>query len=337
MLPTAAALEVLEAKFGMSALSESGEVTVICQNCHHRGMTPDKAGHLGLNIGKNVGYCVRCGWSCGNLQEWLSKIGVDVTALIFNTHNEVFAIFKEDQEPPELKSQNLPLPFGTRTMGERDWATPGNIFAESLRQKNLTWDVCQYWPITLCEQGFYAGYVIFPFVEGEDIVYWQGRAALDDLKLRKINPSKKNCKLGKKSWLYGYSLCSRGCHLYLVEGTLDQISLQWFLWQTYGPDHVAVAIQGTSLSFPHPEDHYLNSQFGQILALKPASVTFVFDADAYDKAKAISAICTRCGVDSKCARILGKDPNESSPADIKSAIEGNEWSWASLALGNAKF
>jgi hypothetical protein len=301
-------------------------------------MSADTGGHLGLNLERNVGHCVRCDWGTKNLREWLLKNGVDpgqfITISDFSLG--IFDSFVQKKQLAEYRTQALDLPRNTVQLDPQDWESD-DPYAGSLIKKRLTYDEVQYWPLGACRSGYFEGYVIFPFIEDNTVVYWQGRAINPEAKLRKLNPRKQDCSLGKSHWLYGYPFAQREHHLYLVEGTLDQISLQNWLWKNKGLDHTALAINGTSLSFPHEDQHPLNSQFGQIVALKPSSLTFMFDADAYHKAEGLAQVCSMAGISSKAGRLVGKDPNDTDHQDLSAAVSANGFEWMQLALQRARY
>jgi hypothetical protein len=49
-------------------------------------------------------------------------------------------------------------------------------------------------------------YVIFPFFEDDEVVYWQGRHISPEARLRKFNPPADIAPMGKSYWLYNMEM-----------------------------------------------------------------------------------------------------------------------------------
>jgi len=316
MLPTPALIETLDKRFGGSWLSNDGEqINVICPHCHKRGMSPDLSGHLGLNFKINKAHCVRCDWGFGDLGKYLSGHGVAQTINLSDVTRDIHQVlaYKDAKlTKPDLQVSEVEFPsYFERIAKDQD-----DKFTASLYKKGLDmWDIQKH-RLCYADSGWYDDYVIFPFIEDGEIVYWQGRAAakklLEDPKKKKKNPSDKECPLGKANWLYGCQFLRKRCTIYLCEGSLDQISLQRFLWEKYGLDggHYAVSLQGTALSFPSETKHPYNSQWGKIRWYEPAEVIVVFDDDAWKKAMALAELLCRTGLTARYAKLSNGDPNE---------------------------
>lgn len=327
MLPTTSMLDTLERRFGLTWLSHGGDqINVRCPYCHKRGMREDASGHLGINTRLNKAHCVRCGWGHGNAASWLEKFDIHITVSVVDVIRETDSLKKIfDKKKVQFDSTTTPLPkeFSRITKDQND------SFTESLTRKGISIGQMLSNGIGYCESGAYDGYVIFPFLEDGEVVYFQGRAAYPDLlsdpKKKKKNPESRN-GMGKNAWLYGIHRAKKGCKMVLVEGTLDQISAQSFFDRNY--DNVTVvSIQGTSLSFPSPDRHPLNSQWGKIAYFDPEEVMVMLDDDAYKKAVELSNILSLTGFRSRAIRVIGGDPNEVSRLEdgddrLKKAVEG---------------
>jgi hypothetical protein len=162
---------------------------------------------------------------------------------------------------------------------------------------------------------------MFPYLEDEVFVYYQGRAAWKELAdnpaKSKYNPSAKEAPLGKSSWLYGVDDAVIGGDMYLVEGTLDRISLHDFLQGEFGPESFALGLSGSDLGYTKPGVHPLNTQFGKISALQPRNISicldgpkFKGDPGAYAKAVAIAKELRECGFQARAVKLPFGDPNE---------------------------
>ena len=324
-------LDSLERRFGLTWLSHNGDqINVRCPYCHRRGMTEDKSGHLGINTAINKVHCIRCDWGHGNAMAWLEKFDVHIAVNVVDVMREVDDL-KRIFEVRKLRFDPsvTPVPRGFRriSMGQDD------VFTDSLRAKGLTVEQMVKHGVGFCEEGKYDGYVIFPFYEEDVQVYFQGRAAyaglLADPKTKKKNPPSVD-GMGKNAWLYGIQRAFKGCRLVLVEGTLDQISLQEFFDQEGDADTVVVSLQGTSMSFPDPARHPLNSQWGKLAYFKPSEVLTLLDSDAFKKAEELAKIIGMTGFKSRAVRLYDGDPNEvfkrpDGASILRAAINGSEF------------
>jgi hypothetical protein len=301
------------------------EVLVNCDWCPRLGKGEDGSGvsargHLSLNFDKNVGRCHRCGFSIANLRKYLLK------KHIVAPYRGVQERLKDDEpRKAEYREQVIRLPAGCLPISGDDrqsWS-----FAESLYEKNISPEQIVAAQVHYATDGKAAGYCVFPFFEDEELVYWQGRAAwqqlLDNPRTKKRNPFDETI-MGKSSWLYGVDDCTVGGDLFLCEGTLDRISLHDFVREELGPQAAAVSLQGTSLGFPSEGDHWLNTQFGKIIALEPRSICVLFDPDAYQVARRLADELQQCGFNAYAGRMPDhRDPNEAAldPDALRTAIQ----------------
>lgn len=324
MLPGPELLNALASKFDQVWLASEGrEIMVTCPNCHFRGMSRDKSGHLALNFGKNVAHCVRCDWGHRDLRDWLKKWQLGVHIPMGNRSiMELMAPVKKAEEP---EFQELTFPDNCRPMSVRDTSTD---FGKSLMAKGLDPEDWIEAGAHACGGGWLDGFVLFPFYERGRLVYWQARAAREDIppERRKQNPAKVH--LGKSHWLYGFDHnLPRGREVTLTEGTLDKISAQKYL-RSKG-DNIAVSLQGTALSFPTEEGHPHNSQFGKLMLLTPSKVWVMFDPDAYEKAKGLASTLQVCGLNAEAVKLTEQegDPNEAGNEGIGAAMSRSAASW----------
>jgi hypothetical protein len=320
MLPSASLIDLLELKFGLVHISGAGdEIYVKCPFCHKRGWGEDTSGHFAINFAKNVAHCVKCDAGVGGVRSWLkSSYSVSLVLPMHELSQDIKRLkagLTGEIKSPNFKKQQVLLPNGVVRLKEKHWVD-SNPFSESLMKKRISLRESMMNSLCFAKSGELNGHVVFPFIEDGKVVYYQGRAATKHALTRKYNPSKSKIPLGKNSWLYGYDNVKKGSKIYLVEGTLDKISLQTFLETTFGEGHYGVATQGTILSFPSSNEHLLNSQFGQLLAKEPSSVCVLFDPDAYHKAKSLASLLTMCGLNAYAGSIGSGDPNELASNEV---------------------
>lgn len=315
MLPTPRIIESLQAIFSIVYAAETDEIAVNCPYCTYRKMSEDKTGHLHLNFVKNAAHCVKCDWGHPNLRDWLKSKNFD-GILPLPRPSELFV----KPEPKPYQLQSAALPRGCSLMSRIDQ----DEFAQSLLDKNLDPDDWVNARCFKCTSGKHQGYVIFPFYENNNLVYWQGRAAWEGL-IRKANPSKSELALGRASWLYGWQPdIPPGSHIHLCEGTLDKISAEKFVRKHYGEDHFVFALQGTAFSFPDGIIHPLNTQFGKLSSIQPSDVNILFDPDAIYKAKGLAKQLQLCDFEVSVSELVNGDPNEVSDEELKGALD-NDW------------
>lgn len=320
LLPGPAVLEELERHFGAAWLDSNGsQINVGCPFCHLRGMSEDTSGHLGLNFEKDAAHCVRCDWGRRGLRAWLRQRGITQAIGDIRKSFEGMTAGKKKAEI-EFKHTAVELPPDSFLINSAEYEVE-SVFAKSLKSKGISLQESERHHLHGCDRGRVKGYVIFPFFEHSEIVYWQGRACDPDAKLRKYNPSVSEAPLGKSYWLYGFEKLQPGCHIALVEGSLDVITTQSFLSSEKGDDHVAIGLSGTAMSFPDENTHPLNTQFGKIAAIRPSSITVMFDNDAYKKGVILADILCSCGFNARAVEVLSKDPNETKPDEFRAILE----------------
>lgn len=349
MFLTPSFIERLSEKFGGDVHMASGgrEVIVLCPFCHLRGMSRDKSGHLSLNFGKNKGHCVRCNKGVGDVTEWLNKYYAFNLAATVNYEEfsqelhrlkNKLADVSSSKKRPAYQHQTCDMsPF--KPFRRLEWGK--DVFSKSLEKKSILKEETSQYEVMYCDSGKYDGYVIFPFYDGgSEAVYWQGRAAIEGI-MRKKNPDTRDLPMGKAHWLYGDP--SRGWDdeggvVYLVEGNLDCISAQRWLYKHKGDSHRVRSIQGTALSFPEEGKHPSNSQFGKLCDMRPDSVCVLFDPDAKKKAEGLAEVLELCGINTFVGDLYEGDPNEASEEHFIKAVDNtSELDKMINALNRLKF
>jgi hypothetical protein len=319
LILTADILNHLEGTFEHVWLSKGGqEVNVTCPYCASRIGSADGSGHLGLNFSKDAAHCVRCDWGSKGMRKWLKKMGFAAIVPAHIARATLSGVRKQlehQQVPYRLGQCSLPSPIARLSRRNYD---AGDDFAQSMVDKNISLEEVRRNGVCYCDGGRYDGYVIFPFVEDDQIVYWQARAAypqlLENSKLKKRNPRDDEALFGKSYWLYGYDFARIGGTACLVEGTLDQVTTQ--SWIEDRGKHLdgwyALSLQGTAVSEPDPSRHPLNSQVGKLVILEPEKVLVVLDPEAWKKTEALAEHLRRLGFNADPVRLPRGDPNETT-------------------------
>ena len=327
-------LDKLKEKFDSVKDLGNGTVNVGCNYCDKLGMGIDGSGksargHLGLNFNKNCGYCVRCGYSIKNLRKWLLKSNVDAGNLDFSAGKSHNFLADEVAKDIQYIEHVLRIPDHLYPIDERDrYSWP---FAETILNKYITWDQIYAARLMYATRGKLAGYVWFPFYEDDDLVYWQGRAAWEELdknpSKRKLNPNEKEATLGKSCWLYGVDDAVVGGDAFLCEGALDRITLHDFVQREYGPSAYACSIQGVTMKMGDSQHHPLNTQLGKLACLDPKSICILFDGPkgagdkgATAKAEALASELRQSGFNAYAGSLAHGDPNENGDDGLRAAI-----------------
>lgn len=237
-------------------------------------------------------------------------------------------VLVDAESAADYKDQKVILPRGCFPISADDedsWEFADSLYDKLITPEELVAANCHY-----AIEGKCAGYVIFPFYEDEELVYWQGRAVWPELAndpgKRKLNPRDEELPsgLGKGCWLYGVDSATSGGEIFLCEGTLDRMTLHSHVQKERGPQAYACSLQGTSLTYPTTDRHWLNSQFGKITALEPSSVCVLFDPDAHAKAQKLALELRKCGLPAYAGKCPDhRDPNELAdhPHLLSSAIQ----------------
>ena len=344
MILTPDILNSLNALFEDVWIAGGGEeINVTCPYCASRMGSGDSSGHLGLNFSKDMGHCVRCDWGTRGVRKWLKKFGFAAVLPAASARQSLSMLrtkLERPQAPYRLGQISLPPVRKIASTNYRDQ----DAFAESLLAKGVSLEEARRNTVCYCDSGRYDGYVVFPFIEDGQIVYWQARGAypklLEDSKLKKRNPTDKEATFGKSYWLYGYDFAHIGGTLVITEGTLDQITTQTWLEETGRADDgwYAISLQGTAISGPDPERHPLNSQLGKMHVLDPTEIVVLLDAEAWVKAEGLAEYLYACGFNARAAKLPKGDPNEAHahPDFFKSALATTGLDALRSRLANAK-
>lgn len=319
-------LDTLQRQFECVWMDSNGQINVTCPFCSIRGMTPDLSGHLGLNFEKDAAHCVRCDWGKYGLRAWLGKqFGISGLAATMREAKSSLDSLRKRMVPRKVGYQFGPAKFPADSFFFEDWHFDANLpHIRSLLDKGITKDEIFRHQLGFQAEGRYSEYVLFPFFEDDEIVYWQGRSHRDDAEMKKMNPPPSEAPLGKSHWLYGLEQAKMGCHIVLVEGTLDTISTTTWIRELEGEGNAALGLNGTAMSFPDGETHPLNTHFGRLCSLEPSKVSVLLDRDAIKKGEELALILASAGLPAKAVPLTSaKDPNDAGSEKLTAAYRGD--------------
>jgi hypothetical protein len=66
--------------------------------------------------------------------------------------------------------------------------------------------------------------VVFPYIEYDDIVYWQGRSFSPLIKTFEF-PDQRKVGVGKSDFIYGFDTAEPGCPIYITEAIFDALTI----------------------------------------------------------------------------------------------------------------
>lgn len=319
-------LDLLQKQFDSVWMDSNGQVNVTCPFCHHRGMSQDLSGHLGLNFELDAAHCVRCDWGRYGLRKWLgSDFGISGIAPSLKEARTSLDNLRRRVKPKAAEYSFTPAKFPDDSFFFEEWHFDEDLpLLNSLLKKNITKEEILRHRLGFQADGKYQHYVLFPFFEDDEIVYWQGRHWNEDSLLRKVNPDPEDSPLGKSHWLYGYEFVKKGCHVVIVEGTLDAITTTTWIRELEGDGCAGIGLNGTAMSFPDGETHPLNTHFGRLCSLEPSKVSVLFDRDAIKKGKELASLLSTTGLPAQAIELhSAKDPNDAGPALLTAAYKGN--------------
>ncbi len=320
-------LDSLQRQFECVWMDSNGQVNVTCPFCQLRGLaTPDLSGHLGLNFEKDAAHCVRCDWGRFGLRTWLGKdFGIAGIAPTLREAQASLAGLRKRLVPKKASYQFAPAKLPSECYFFEDWHFDENLpHIKSLFDKGITKDEILRHKLGFQAEGRYSDYVIFPYFEDGEVVYWQGRSHRDNAELKKVNPPPSEAPLGKSHWLYGFEQAKKGCCIAIVEGTLDAISATSWLVGLKGEGNAALGLNGTAMSFPDGETHPLNTHFGRLCSLEPSEILVLLDRDAVKKGQELAVLLASAGLPAKAVPLnAAKDPNDAGAEILSAAYLGD--------------
>jgi len=288
--------------------------------------TPDLSGHLGLNFELDAAHCVRCDWGRRGLRAWLGKgFGISGIAATMQETRSTLDGLRKRLNPRKAVYQLAPAKLPSDCFFFEDWHFDENFpHIRSLFDKGITKEEILRHRLGFQAEGRYADYVIFPFFEDDEVVYWQGRSHRDNAELKKVNPPPSEAPLGKSHWLYGFEQAQKGCCVAIVEGTLDSITTTSWLIGLKGEGNAALGLNGTAMSFPDGETHPLNTHFGRLCSLEPSEVLILLDRDAIKKGEELALLLASAGLPARAVPLhSAKDPNDAGSDKLTAAYSGD--------------
>jgi hypothetical protein len=224
---------------------------------------------FGINVEVNKAHCFKC-------EEKPGTFGLLMYLENFETFNEVrnFLNIQQDYDlyTPEVKRKNieprkieLPQGYNSIVLGSSVYARAARSY---MKRRGFDIEKLATKGVGYCDEGLYAGYIIFPFYTRGELVFWQGRKYLSNGP-KMANPPEDQIGMGKSQIIYNADAMYIYQTIYLVESITNA--------ETIGDN--AIATLGKDVS-PY--------QLNMMLAAPFENIVILLDKDATNKAIELS-------------------------------------------------
>lgn len=234
-------------------------------NCPHCG------GHhtLGIHLEQSRTHCFIC-------ESKMTPVELLMKIERFETYTEVrnflniqqeFDAYEEFTKSKVLERKEVILPESFKLISKRSKSILGQSAYKYItheKKRNLDYNYARMAGVGYCDDGKYAGYIIFPFHEKGRLTFFQGRAFIQQGTKMK-NPDEEEFGIGKSQIIYNVDALFMFKEVDIVESIINAITL----------GEQAIAILGKSIS---------SYQFYQILNSPVEKLNIILDPDATDKA-----------------------------------------------------
>lgn len=182
---------------------------------------------MGVSVEANKVHCFKC-------LEKMSCIDALMKIEGFETYNEAKKFINVQQEyeaydrmfrdnkKVEYKQLNLPESFNLITQGEDIYARSARNYLGNKRKFNIR--TLAKRGVGYCNEGEYAGYIIFPFYIGGELRYFQGRRYLGSGPKMK-NPPEEEYGIGKSKLIYNQDALFIYNRVYIMESITNCLTL----------------------------------------------------------------------------------------------------------------
>lgn len=292
--------------------STGDELVIICPGC--RGV--DASGNRSINLKTGKTNCWKCNVG-GSVYAWAKRAGydLDIGDAPAPSTDELDGMMLEITVHQPTSSSYVPsvkLPRGFIPVAEQPRSAYAEMIAEMAERKKLTFEDMVTAGVGFTRQDpRWEPFAVFPVDEWSRPVYYQGRTYNDPERdpvtgkkpSTKQFPSRHECPLGSRHWLYGIDelRAAPGAKAVIVESILNVLSLRKELTRRGIGGVVPLAVFKHAIS---PE------QQRKLLAAKPGEICLMFDGDATASAfKDAGYLSNSCKV-SVAEMPIGTDPND---------------------------
>ena len=291
----------------------STEIVTICMapGCH------DGSGNRGFNLKTGLTHCWKCraGGDAVRFLRWLGYAVDDAGAQSCSVEDLWAAL--DNPRPKSIVPviSEISLPKGFRCCYDQPDSQYTKQIGDMARRKNLEPEDLIQAGAGFTREGDWEPYCIFPVVDYERLVYFQGRAYWESTPQGKKFPNRREAPLSMKYWLYDLDIAraSKAPTLVVVESILNVLSLKKKFAQEGITDMVPVCTFTHAVSKP---------QFHKILRLDHVKeVCLLFDYDArslaWKDAARIDDLIRVSIAEMPCTTNKKLDPNDDVDAALR--------------------
>ena len=238
--------------------------------------------YIGLKNG--LVYCHNCGFkgSVINLIQYVENVSYTRASLIFNDIRGAMVLPVDVAQSLEYKLLALdqyqvvkrPIPLPTEyqeLIGSQQLLAKKAL--RYLQSRAITPDQVQKYHMGFCALGEYAGRIIIPIYEGDQLKFWVARAISSHVKLKEKSPSNKEYQYSKSEVIFNIDRAAKQYHTAVIsEGIFDALS-----WGDIGVSLLGKMLYGEQLRI------LLNYK-----SLLSDGIYIALDADAFDSAMKIA-------------------------------------------------
>lgn len=210
------------------------EYTFHCPACIDRIGSEANKKKLAVHIDRRKGQCFRCEFKFREIEHLFRYLNggfmtpeervllrEDPPIVVGSIHETVLRVLygEDEQASRPLRVQALPREYEplSRATELRPAFKRAHLY---LRQRNVSLKAARRFQIGFCTRGEYSGYLIFPVVQGGQIVYWTSRYA-GRHRIKSKNPPKRDGFYSREHCLLNYDNALGKKVVALVEGPFD--------------------------------------------------------------------------------------------------------------------
>lgn len=242
-------LDYLDRRLGVH--SGSGpEYTFPCPACLDRTGGETHKKKFAVNLDRRRGQCFRCEFKFREIEHLFRYINggfltpeervllrEDPPIVVGSIHETVMRILFGEDEASQRPLRKQPLPREYVPLSEETQSKLATKRAHLyLTRRNVSLEVAQRFQVGFCPRGEYAGYLIFPVVQGGETVYWTSRYA-GNHRIKTKNPPKREGFYSREHCVLNYDNVVGRKRVVLTEGPFSATA----------PRH-AIALMGRVMS-----------------------------------------------------------------------------------------
>jgi len=228
----ASLLDYLDRRLGRHS-GRGPEYQFPCPACIDRTGSESNKRKFSINLDRRKGQCFRCEFRFGDIAylfRYLNNgrltveerilLREDPPILVGSVEDTVRSILNR-AEGGTGKLKPEPLPREYVALDETTRKRPALRRAHLYLERRVPLETAKAFRVGFCPSGEYAGYLIFPVVQGGRVVYWTNRFAGKQARIKTKNPPKRPGYFSREHCLLNYDRVVGKRVVQLVEGPFD--------------------------------------------------------------------------------------------------------------------